>query len=76
MSYPEINMAVAQARQDDLMREISSAEWRMRSERAFERRQQRVSRMAGLRQRVALSLRHRSAARAEAREVMTIAKAR
>ena len=76
MSYPEMNLAVVKARHDDMMREINSVEWRMRSERTFERRQQRASRMAGLRHRVALALRHRSAAPTEAREVMTIAKAR
>jgi len=76
MSYPEMNMAVAQARHNDLMREISSDAWRMHSELAFERRQQRASRMASLRHRVALALRHRSARAAEVGEVMTIAKAR
>ena len=76
MSYPEMNMAVAQARHDDLMREISSAEWRMRSELALERRLRRASRRAGLRHRVVLAFGHRSATPTEAREVMTIAKAR
>ncbi len=76
MSYPEMNLAVAQARTDDMMREINSAGWRMRSEQDFERRQRRAARRSGLRQRVALALRHRSEAAAEVREIMTIAKAR
>jgi hypothetical protein len=76
MSYPEMNVAVAHARHEDLIREVNSAGRRMRAELAFDRRVRRASRLAGLRHRVVMALRHRSAAPAEVREVMMIAKAR
>jgi len=72
-----MNVAVAQSRHDDLMREISSPQWRIRAELAFERRLQRASRLAGLRRRLARAFgRHAGATPSEVREVMTIARAR
>ena len=57
MSHQLMNAAVAQAVQDDLVRELSSPVGQMRSRLAYERRLRRASRRPGLRERLVRSLR-------------------
>ena len=77
MSHPTMTVAVAQAERAELLREIESPEWRMRSELTFQRRLQRAARLAALRGHLVRALgRHGGPAPSGLREVMTIVRAR